>query len=192
METALNALWDSGAGPADRIAIIGGGIVGLLVGVLAAQLPGASVTLLDTDQSRASIAAHLGLGFGPGEDCDIVFHASASGDGLTAAINAAGIEATVIELSWYGDTPVRIALGGAFHSKRLRIQASQVGMVAPARRPRWSFARRLEAAMRLLRDDRLDRLVDQTIDLADAPRLLPAVLQPGALGLAPVIRYPGA
>ena len=32
METALNALWDSGAGPADRIVVVGGGIVGLLVG----------------------------------------------------------------------------------------------------------------------------------------------------------------
>ena len=31
METALNALWDSGAGPGDRIVVVGAGVVGLLV-----------------------------------------------------------------------------------------------------------------------------------------------------------------
>ena len=44
METALNALWDSGAGPGDRIVVVGAGIVGLLVAALAARLPGADVT----------------------------------------------------------------------------------------------------------------------------------------------------
>src|SRR5262249_7717301 len=43
METALNALWDGAPGPADRIAVVGGGIVGLLIARLCARMPGAQV-----------------------------------------------------------------------------------------------------------------------------------------------------
>ncbi len=196
METALNAVWDSGAGPADRIVVIGGGIVGLLVGFIAASLPGAEVTLSDIDPSRAAMAARLGMAFAQPaalpRDAEVVFHTSASAAGLATAIDCAGDEATIIEMSWYGDGTVAIPLGGAFHSRRLRIVASQVGMVSPSRRVRWPFARRLEAALDLLRDPRLDALVTDTIDFADAPRDLPRALAPGALGLAPVIRYPAA
>ena len=196
METALNALWDSGAGPADRIAVIGGGVVGLLVAYLAARLPGAHVTLCDIDPARAALANRLGAAFAtpdePPIDCDTVFHTSASAAGLATAMTCAGPEAAIIELSWYGDKPVTLPLGGSFHSRRLRIIASQVGMVAPSRRPRWPHRRRLAAALDLLNDDRLDALVDHVIAFADAPSLLPQALAPGALGLAPVIRYPGA
>lgn len=196
METALNALWDAGAGPADRITVIGGGVVGLLVAFLAARLPGAQVVLSDVDPSRAETAAELGIPFAaPGAlppDADIVFHTSASEQGLAAALGCAGTEATIIEMSWYGDKVIPIALGGAFHSRRLRIIGSQVGMVSASRRPRWPYARRMAAALDLLRDPRLDALVGETIAFADAPRDLPGVLAPGAVGLAPVIRYPGA
>jgi threonine dehydrogenase-like Zn-dependent dehydrogenase len=195
METALNALWDSGAGAADRIVVIGGGIIGLLTGFLAAKLPGAQVTLCDIDPSRAALALHLGMAFAPPDalpqDADVVFHASASQSGLGAAIGCAGVEACVVEMSWYGDKTVSVPLGGAFHSRRLRILSSQVGMVARSRRARWTYARRLGAALALLRDARLDALVSEAIDFADAPRALPEVLAGRTVGLAPVIRYPG-
>ncbi|HVZ07326.1 zinc-dependent alcohol dehydrogenase [Rhodopila sp.] len=196
METALNALWDADAGPADRIAVIGAGVVGLLIAYLASRLPGTEVTVCDIDASRAEMARSLGVCFAEPSaapaDCDVVFHASATEAGLATALTCAGVEAAVIELSWYGDRPVAVPLGGAFHARRLRLVASQVGMVAPGRRPRWPHARRLAAALALLRDARLDVLTRGTIEFGDAPRRLPAVLAQGALGLAPVIRYPGA
>jgi NADPH:quinone reductase-like Zn-dependent oxidoreductase len=194
METALNALWDSGAGPADRIVVIGGGIAGLLIGFLAARLPGAQVTLCDIDPSRAEMVEHLGMTFAHPDalprDADVVFHTSASESGLAAAIGCAGVEACIVEMSWYGDKIISVRLGSTFHSQRLRIVSSQVGMVSPSRRVRWPHQRRLDAALKLLRDGRLDALVGETIDFADAPRELPRVLAEGALGLAPVIRYP--
>jgi threonine dehydrogenase-like Zn-dependent dehydrogenase len=198
METALNALWDSGAGPCDRIAVIGGGVVGLLVAYLAARLPGASVTLVDTDPSRAAIAANLGVAFAQPPQapcgCDVVFHTSATGAGLATAIGCAGLEAAVVEMSWYGDRLAQVPLGGAFHSQRLRLIGSQVGHVAASHRPRWSYGRRIAAAIGLLADDALDILVQGSLDLADVPRLLPSVLSGDnqGLGLAPVIRYAGA
>ena len=193
METALNALWDSGAGPADRIAVVGGGIVGLLVAHLAARLPGAAVTLVDIDPARAQLAVHLGAHYAaPADaprDCDIVFHTSASTAGLNTAISLAGEEATVVEMSWYGSDSTAVLLGGPFHSRRLTLISSQVGKVSAGRRIRWDYARRLEAALKLLEDARLDALVSEAIPFSTAATGIVDVLGPGASGIAPVIDY---
>jgi threonine dehydrogenase-like Zn-dependent dehydrogenase len=194
METALNALWDGGAGPGDRIVVVGAGVVGLLLTSLAARLPGTEVTTVDIDKGRRAIVEALGGRFATADkaadDADVVFHASATAAGLDAAINCAGFEGTIVEMSWYGDKPVQVDLGGAFHSRRLRLVSSQVGQVSAGRRPRWNYRRRAEAAMRLLDLPALDRLVAEEIAFEDAPRELPRILAPGAPGLAPVIRYP--
>jgi threonine dehydrogenase-like Zn-dependent dehydrogenase len=193
METALNALWDSGAGPGDRIVVVGAGVAGLLVVSLAARLPGAAVTVVDVEKGRRPLAAALGARFAlpaeaPGE-ADVVFHASASAAGLNTAIACAGLEATIVEMSWYGDRPVEVGLGGAFHSRRLRLVSSQVGQVSPGRRPRWDFPRRMQAALNLLDLPALDLLVAEELAFEDGPRELPRLLAAGASGLAPVIRY---
>lgn len=218
METALNAHWDAGTGPGDRIAVVGAGVVGLLVAHLAARLPGADVTVYDVDESRRGLVEALGAKFAPapsprvreegrgehpnpltiasaarwgeGTDADVVFHASVSAAGLNLAIDLAGIEGTVVELSWYGDKPVNVGLGGAFHSRRLKLLSTQVGQVSAGRRPRWSYARRLGKALELLAHPSLDALVAEAIRFEDAPARLPALLAPGAPGLAPVIEYP--
>ena len=193
METALNAHWDAGSGPGDRIVIVGGGVLGLLTAWLAARLPGSDVTLVDIDPDRAGIAARLGFGFAPPKDApteaDIVFHATASAPGLATAIAAAGFEARIVELSWYGEGEVAAALGGAFHAKRLHLLSSQVGQVAASRRSRWDYARRARMAMALLADDRLDELITQDIPFMEAPSRLPALFADGAAGLTAAIWY---
>ena len=128
METALNAVWDAAPGPADRIAIVGAGVVGSLVAYLCGHIPGAEVTLVDINPARAELAGAFGVGFAEpvnarGE-CDLVVHASGSPAGLRTAIELAGEEATVLEMSWYGDTAVPAMLGGSFHSRRLRLVSS--------------------------------------------------------------------
>jgi threonine dehydrogenase-like Zn-dependent dehydrogenase len=196
METALNALWDGSAGPGDRIVVVGAGVVGLLATSIAARLPGAEVTALDLDESRRPLVEFLGGRFARPEqapqDADVVLHCSATAAGLDTAIKCAGLEGTIVEMSWYGDKTVSIELGGAFHSRRLKLVSSQVGLVAASRRPRWDYARRIEAAMRLLAMPELDRLVAEEIAFQDAPRELPRILGPQPQGLAPVIRYPQA
>ena len=101
----------------------------------------------------------------------------------------AGLEASVVELSWYGDAEVRAPLGLSFHSRRLRLVSSQVGEVAPSRRPRWTHRRRLDKALALLADDRLDALITDEVAFEDLPRELPRLLAPDAPGLATVVRY---
>jgi threonine dehydrogenase-like Zn-dependent dehydrogenase len=186
METALNIVWDAGALPCDRVVVVGAGVVGLLVGWLCARLPGAEVTLVDVNPERARLADTLGCGFAapddaPG-DCDLVIHASATGDGLATALAAAGLEATVVEASWYGDRPPTVGLGGAFHSRRLRLLSSQVGLVPTGRRARWTERRRLEAALGLLADPAFDRLISGETGFAELPQRYGDILaDPGTL-----------
>lgn len=197
METALNGIWDSGAAPGDKIIVVGAGLLGLLIAALAAQIPGTDVTIVDTELARASVAAFLGLRFLEAselaataqEDADVVFHTSANPAGLSLALACAGMEAALVELSWYGDTLVPVALGGGFHAKRLRIISSQVGQVSVQHRPRWSLARRLGKALELLRDDRFDALITEEIRFEDLAREMPRILAPGARGLATIVRY---
>jgi threonine dehydrogenase-like Zn-dependent dehydrogenase len=193
METALNAMWDAAAGPADRIAVVGAGVIGGLVAYLCSRLPGADVTLIDIDPSRGNLAALLGVKFAPPkdapQDCDIVFHTSGNGAALGTAISLAGDEARVIEMSWYGEGEVSLPLGGAFHSRRLQIISSQVGRVAPSHRTRWPYARRLAAALALLADARLDALLTEPVRFADLPRQLPRILAPGSGVLCQIIDY---
>ncbi|WP_405406200.1 zinc-binding alcohol dehydrogenase [Paracoccus sp. Ld10] len=180
METALNILWDSGAGAGDRIAIVGGGLVGLLTAYLAARLPGSEVTVIDPLPDRAAIARALGCAFAAPDDAtgdrDVVIHTSASQAGLGLALSLAGPQATVAEASWHGTQQVALPLGGAFHSRRLRIVSTQVGSIPPDRAPRWTYRRRLTKALDLLCDARLDTLISGQTAFADLPGAYPGIL----------------
>jgi NADPH:quinone reductase-like Zn-dependent oxidoreductase len=194
METALNAVWDAAPGPADRIAVVGAGVVGCLVAYLCGRLPGAEVTLIDINPAREELARTLGVGFARPEaargECDLVVHASGNAAGLGTALALAGEEATVLEMSWYGNTQVTAPLGGAFHSRRLRLISSQVGLIAPSHRPRWTNARRLAAALCLLTDSRLDALLAPAVVFQDLPRRLPDILDDRNGVLCQPIIYP--
>jgi threonine dehydrogenase-like Zn-dependent dehydrogenase len=164
-----------------------------MVAYICGHLPGADVTLVDTNSARAQLAQRLGVSFTTPEsargDCDVVFHASGTAAGLDAAIALAGEEATVLELSWYGEQPVAAPLGGSFHSRRLRLISSQVGKIATSHRPRWTHGQRLRAAINLLGDARLDALLAPAVRFRDLPSRLPALLDPKSNVVAQLISY---
>jgi hypothetical protein len=193
METALNAVWTGKPGPADQIAVIGGGVVGLLVAYLCSHLPGAQVTLVDPVASRASVCQKLGVRFANNceglDNCDLVFHTSAHPDGLRDALSVAGREASVIELSWYGSRAVHVELGGAFHSQQLRLQSCQVGHVEASHRSRWSYQRRLTAALGLLTDPRLEALLEPAIEFSELPDALGTILGTTPSKLCQIVNY---
>lgn len=194
METALNAVWDSGVSAGHNVLIIGAGVLGLLVAAVVGGMPGVSLAVVDVRPERAALAQALGAEFFAPEDApggmDVIFHTSASEAGLRLALDCAAFEGRIIELSWFGNRSVSLPLGEAFHSQRLQLISSQVGHVAPAQRARWSHRRRLEAALALLNDPRLDALVTEEVAFDDLPRELPRLLGDDATGLATVIRYP--
>ena len=176
METAVNALWDAAPRIGDRIAVVGAGVLGLLVAYLAARLPGCTVQLVDTQPDRQHMARALGAGFALPADAapgaDLVVHASGQSAGLATALGLAGQEATVLELSWYGTRPVQVPLGEAFHARRLTLKSSQVGQVATAQRARWDYRRRMGLALSLLADPVLDMLVNASAPFSELPQVL--------------------
>ncbi|MGV9253825.1 zinc-dependent alcohol dehydrogenase [Streptomyces sp. NPDC003697] len=192
VETAVNALWDAAPLVGDRIAVVGGGMVGCSVAALLARFPGVRVQLVDADPARAGIAKALGVGFAePGDalgECDLVVHASATEQGLARSLELLAAEGTVVELSWYGDRRVALPLGEAFHSRRLTIRSSQVGTVSPARSGR-SYADRLAVALDLLADPALDALVTGECAFEELPEVMPRLASGDLPALCLRIRY---
>lgn len=193
METAVNGLWDASPRLGDRIAVVGAGVVGGLVATLAARVPGATVELIDTNPQRAALASQLGCRFAlPDQatpDADLVIHASGHPDGLATALRIAGFEATVLEMSWYGDRPVSVPLGEAFHARRLNLRSSQVGAVATAQRARWTYQRRLALALKLLADPVFDYFLTGESRFQDLPHTLPRLVEAPGGELCHVIHY---
>ena len=152
METAVNALWDGGAGIGDRITVVGAGTLGCLVAYLALRLPGTAVTLVDIDPGKEPVARQLGARFAlPDEadgDADLLVHTSATAGGLAAP------------------------LGASFHARRLTLKSSQVGAVSPSRRPRWSHRRRLALALTFLADPVLDVLINEESSFETLPETM--------------------
>lgn len=176
METAVNALWDARPGLGDRIVVIGAGAVGCLVAWLCRQIPGTSTTLVDTRPAREQVARRLGLTFtteAPVDaSADLVIHASGNPAGLVSALDAAAIEATILELSWYGTKDVTLPLGEAFHSRRLTIRSSQVGRLPADRVARQDRASRMALALDLLAYPELDALITGESPFDEMPQVM--------------------
>ncbi|RPF37672.1 zinc-binding alcohol dehydrogenase [Streptomyces sp. TLI_185] len=193
VETAVNALWDAAPLVGDRIAVVGGGMVGCSVAALLARFPGVRVQLVDADPARAKTAEALGVDFALPEDAlgerDLVVHASATEQGLARALELLAAEGTVVELSWYGDRKVSLPLGEAFHSRRLTIRSSQVGTVSPARANR-SYADRLALALDLLADPALDALITGESAFEELPEVMPRLASGEIPALCHRVRYP--
>ncbi|MFJ9707885.1 zinc-binding alcohol dehydrogenase [Streptomyces sp. NPDC101234] len=193
VETAVNALWDAAPLVGDRIAVIGGGMVGCSVAALLARFPGVRLQLVDADPARAKTAEALGIGFAAPEDalgdCDLVVHASATEQGLTRALELLAPEGTVLELSWYGDRRIALPLGEAFHSRRLTVRSSQVGTVSPAARAGRSYADRLALALDLLADPALDALITGESAFEELPEVLPKLASGEIPALCHRVRY---
>jgi len=193
LETAINGLWDGRPHVGDRIAVIGAGTVGCLTAWAARRIVGCQVQLVDVNPRRAAVARALGVRFAePGaaaREADLVIHASGSPSGLALALELAGMETTIVEMSWYGSQDVPLALGGAFHAKRLTIASSQVGRIAASQRARWDTRRRMRLALRLLGDPALDALITGESDFEALPDIMATLARGAGDTLCHRIRY---
>ena len=193
VETAVNALWDAAPMLGDRIAVVGAGMVGCCVARLLALFPAVEVTLVDVDPARAAVAEALGVGFALPDEADggrdLVVHASGTSAGLQRSLDLLAPEGTVLEMSWYGDTEVSVSLGGAFHSGRLGIRASQVGTLSPARGGRRTTADRLALALDLLRDPAFDALLTGPSRFGELPDVMARLAAGSLTALCQTITY---
>jgi len=196
METALNANWDADIENRKSIVVVGGGVVGILTAYVAKQLSGKKPVLIDIDERKAELANKFGFDFALARDAasedfgkfECVFHTSASEKGLQLAIDLAVFEGRVIEMSWYGDKPISINLGGAFHSQRISLISSQVGHVSANKRQSHSHSDRMSLAMDLLRNSALKALLKPIVPFADLPDRLDEVLTSSET-LCPLVTY---
>jgi threonine dehydrogenase-like Zn-dependent dehydrogenase len=193
METAINGCWDANPSPEDRVTVIGAGTVGALVAWVIGRTVGCDIELIDLNPRRAAVAGALGVRFSAGaaasRDRTIVVHTSASESGLAMALDLAGADGTIVEMSWFGDRRVCLPLGEAFHSRRLTIRSSQVGSIPPHRRAEWTTRRRMALALDLLRDSALDVLITGESAFDDLPEVMARLATEPGDTLCHRIRY---
>ncbi|MBD3305534.1 zinc-binding dehydrogenase [candidate division KSB3 bacterium] len=188
METAVNFLMDGRPLIGERVVVFGEGIVGLLTTALLAQFPLAALAGVDPYALRRETALTLGadavydpqdadltatvqawlMSRSQGEAADLVYELSGNPQALNAAIQIAGFHARVIVGSWYGTKPATLDLGGDFHRSRIRLISSQVSSLAPECSGRWTTARRLEVALRMLNILKPSRLITHTFPFDQA------------------------
>lgn len=193
VEVAINALWEAGPRLGDRVAVVGGGLVGGVLATLLRKYPLGRLQLVDSDPAKRVLAEKLNIDFAlPDEaenDCDIVFHCSASNAGLKLSLQLAGDDSDVIELSWFADKEVTLPLGEDFHARRLTIRSSQVGAVALPRRHRRTNAQRLQLAAATLKDPLFDTFLSSECQFQNLPTTLVKLFEkPG--GFCHVVAYP--
>jgi 2-desacetyl-2-hydroxyethyl bacteriochlorophyllide A dehydrogenase len=193
LETAINGVWDAGIRVGDRATVIGAGTVGSLVAWLAGRMPGADVELVDVNPARAQLAAALGVRYAAPANArrgaDLVIHASGSPSGLQLALDVAAFEATIVEMSWYGDQVVPLPLGESFHARRLTLKSSQVGVVADSQRARWDLRRRMQLALSMLVEPALDALITGESAFDDLPRVMAQLAASPGNAILHRIRY---
>ena len=143
--------------------------------------PSSSSTYAPSAQkSRARWASSFALPEHAQRERDLVVHASGSEAGLCTSLQLAGTDATVLELSWFGDVAVSLPLGAAFHARRLRLRSSQVGTVSPRARARFDHRTRLALALELCKDPLLDCLIDAESRFENLPESMPMLTLPGS------------
>jgi 2-desacetyl-2-hydroxyethyl bacteriochlorophyllide A dehydrogenase len=176
LETAVTVVWDAEVALGDSVVVVGGGVVGLLCGWLAGRAGAARVRLVEPSARRRQAAFAVGIdeALTPDEDDlraeeDVVIEATGDPASLDRAISHAGRDARVVVASFYGERKSAVALGSAFHRRRIDLKASQVSHIPPRKTPRWTYARRFGLVLRLLEDARLDALVDPPVPFDDAP-----------------------
>lgn len=179
VETAVNVLWDAAPLVGDRISVIGAGMIGCAVARLAQNVPGVDLAVVDIDGSKSSVCAALGVAYVHPDDAptdrDLVVDTSGSQEGLQLALRCAATEGEIVVASWFGDGAVSLPLGAQFHSRRLTIRSSQVGMVAPRRHGSRSLTDRRALALQLLADPAFDALLTGSSPWQQLPSVMAAI-----------------
>jgi 2-desacetyl-2-hydroxyethyl bacteriochlorophyllide A dehydrogenase len=183
LETAVTVTLDAHPRLGEAVVVMGQGVVGLLITMLLRRVGSGPIVTVDAHPRRreASVAAgadhalgldeHLGervVELTRGRGFDVAVEASGNPAGLQACIDSVAFAGTIVVASWYGTRDASLALGGAFHRRRLRVLSSQVSTLDPALAPRWDRARRTALVAELLQELPLAELVTHRFPFREA------------------------
>ena len=197
VETGLQLTLDAGPVAHETVAVLGLGVVGMITALLL-QRGGATVVAADPSGERRNLAASLGIpaveperlrSHLPSSGVPLLLELSGSPTALPAALELLAHEGTALVGSWYGDQPVELPLGGAFHRRRLTIRSSQVSTIPAALAGRWDVDRRRRAAVALLGELPLSALATTEVAFGQAAAAYEALdrREPGVFHVA--LRY---
>lgn len=183
LETAATVVLDAHPRLEEAVLVVGQGIVGLLVTMLLKRTGARPIIAVDLHERRRDAAVRAGAdhALGPGDELvpdvleltggrgvDVAIEASGSANALQSCVDAAAFGGTVVVASWYGTRDVTLALGGAFHRRRLRLVSTQVSTLDPALSPRWSRERRTDLVRTVLTEFALEDLISHRFPLSAA------------------------
>jgi 2-desacetyl-2-hydroxyethyl bacteriochlorophyllide A dehydrogenase len=193
METAVNLVLDGAPALGERVAVLGQGIVGLLLSGLLAQFPLAELYALDgiaerrvralqsgvkqvfdpaserqIDELKQSLRLPLELSATPGAGADLIYEVSGVPEALNLAIDLCSFSGRIVVGSWYGSKSANLQLGGAAHRNRIKFIGSQVSTIAPELTGRWDKARRFQVAWEMIRRLQPQQLISHRVPLAQA------------------------
>ncbi|HWV15000.1 MAG TPA: zinc-binding alcohol dehydrogenase [Cellvibrio sp.] len=211
METAVNLVQDGNPALGEKVAVVGQGIVGLLLTAVLAQFPLSELFAVDAIATRRDLALRLGatqalnafasseidnlkqrLDSAARKGVDLVYEVSGAPAALNLAIDLSGFGSRLVIGSWYGNKTAAIALGGDAHRNRLNIITSQVSSIAPGLSVRWDKVRRFELAWQMIRSIRPQQLISDRLPLSGAAELYRRLDQsPDTIAQA-VFTYPDA
>ena len=186
METAVNLVQDGAPAIGERIAVLGQGVVGLLLTSLLSRFPLADLTAVDGVAARRAqgllagarqvfapeaVAASLQHQSSTCSGADLIYEVSGVPEALNLAVSLSGYSSRIVIGSWYGNKSTVVPLGGAAHRNRLHISTSQVSTIAPQLSGRWDKARRFELAWEMIRQTRPQQLITHRAPLHEADAL---------------------
>jgi len=193
-ETAVNAVWDSNISIGDTILVCGFGIIGALISLIAKDIPGVHVFVHEIDTKRKQIAASLGFSIFEAnminsQQFDLAFNTSVSAGALQLCIDTTLPNSKIIEVSWYGKSPVNIRLGGSFHTGRKQIVSSQVSAIPLNKQNRYNFKTRKQLVFDLLQNEVFDKLPLQIIAFDEMPELFHQMRNNVYKEFATIVKY---
>ncbi|MEO0468539.1 MAG: zinc-binding alcohol dehydrogenase [Bacteroidota bacterium] len=190
VETAVNAVWDSGVSIGDKVLVVGFGIIGSLLARVLSGIAGLDIFIAEKDPARQKLIREMGWQIHEAEiDFDCAFHCSGNESGLQLCIDAVGFEGKIVELSWYGEKAISLKLGSSFHHDRKQIISSQVSQLPTDRRGRWDYLRRKKIVFKLLNDPAFDHHLTHEILFQDLPETFDQIRNRQQDALSWVVRY---
>jgi 2-desacetyl-2-hydroxyethyl bacteriochlorophyllide A dehydrogenase len=206
VETGLSLMMDGNPIIGEKVAVIGQGVIGLLLTGLLSLTPLSRLITFERHELRRKMSVMMGSqacfdpdaqlevlasDSGMGEGADLTFEISGNPEALSAALMITGYDGRVIVGSWYGDKKVSLDLGTRFHRNRNRLIGSQVSRIDPRLTGRWTKARRIGIAWEMMRRLKPSRLITHRLDIHDAPKAYELLDKHPEQACQVILRYEG-